>query len=484
MAADPLLAHLLRRAGFGASPDDLATFEPLSYAQAVDQLVNYQSIPDTVDSHIGQAGYVGTTSNGAFSPNTVITDAQQRWLFRMLHSQRPLQEKMTLFWHNYFATGFSKIAGVVQASNATRLMAAKASEDPQQQRGQIELLRDNALGNFRQLLIAVAQDPAMLIWLDGDTNTKAMPQENFGREVMELFSRGYGYYTEDDVYAAARVFTGWNMQESGSATGTSTAFSFLYRPEQHDTGSKTFSFPVYPGGGTTIPARSASGGMQDGVDFLTALASDPQTAIRLTTKLYAYFVSEQNPPDPNFINQLAALYLQNDTNIAPVVQYILTSAPFQDASNFFTRYSWPPEFVTRAMKEVGWNGFSLGSTLSPLTNMSQELFEPPNVGGWALGPEWFSTGAMLARMNFASTLAANQKFNLATAATPSRGSAQAVLAFMLARLTPATLDAATSGDLVSYVSSGSAWTGAATQLQAKTAGLAHLIVGSPEYQAV
>lgn len=483
-AANPLLAHLLRRAGFGASPDELARFEPLSFAEAVDQLVNYQSIPDTVDSHIGQPGYVGTTSNGPFSPNTVITDAQQRWLFRMLHSQRPLQEKMTLFWHNYFATGFSKIAGVVLAENATRLMAAKASEDPQQQKGQIELLRDNALGNFRQLLTAVAQDPAMLIWLDGDTNIKAVPQENFGRELMELFSRGVGYYTEDDVYAAARVFTGWNLKESGSATATNTAFSFLYRPEQHDTGAKTFSFPIYAHGVTTIPARAASGGMQDGIDLIAALASDPQTARRLTTKLDPFFVSETNPPDPGFINQLAAVYLQNDTAIAPVVQDPLTSAPFRDESNFFTRYSWPSEFVTRALKEVGWNGFSVGSALSPLINMSQELFEPPNVGGWALGAGWFSTGAMLARMNFASTLAANQKFKLATAAAAARGSAQAVLDFLMTQLTPATLDATTYGDLASYVTAGQPWSGSNAQLQATTSGLAHLIVGSPEYQAV
>jgi uncharacterized protein (DUF1800 family) len=482
-APDPLLAHLLRRGGFGASPDELATFASLSYPAAVFQLVNYQNIPDTVDSHIGQPGYVGTTSNGPFSPNTVIADARQRWLFRMLHSQRPLQEKMTLFWHNYFATGFSKVAGVVQGTNATRLMAAKASEDPQHQRGQIELFRDNALGNFRQLLTAVAQDPAMLIWLDGDTNTKALPQENFGRELMELFSRGVGFYAEDDVYAAARVFTGWNLKITGSAIDPAAAFSFLYRPEQHDASAKTFSFPIYPDGGRTIAARSASGGMQDGIDLITALASHPETARRIATKLYGFFVSETNPPDPNFINQVAAVYLQNDTAIAPVVQFLLTSAPFLDGSNFFTRYSWPTEFVVRALKEVGWSGFSVGTALSPLDNMGQLLFEPPNVAGWVLGTGWFSTGAMLSRMNFASTLAANQKFKLATAAAKAQ-SGQAVLELLLARLTPATLDATTSGDLAAYAAAGQPWTGADAQRQAKVSGLAHLIVGSPAYQAV
>ena len=131
--ADRLIKHLLRRAGFGASITDLATYSSLSYSQAVDRLVNYTSIPDTVDSHIGQSGYIGTTSRGQFSPNTNADDARQRWLFRMIHSERPLQEKMTLFWHNYFATGYSKVAGLVKSENGTRLMAAKASEDPAKQ---------------------------------------------------------------------------------------------------------------------------------------------------------------------------------------------------------------------------------------------------------------------------------------------------------------------------------------------------------------
>ena len=120
---------------------------------------------------------------------------------------------MTLFWHNYFATGYTKVSGaVVGPDDGTRLMAAKPTDDPLGQRGQLELFRQYALGNMRDLLLAVAQDPAMLIWLDGDTNTKRNPQENFGRELMELFSRGVGFYTESDVYAAARVFTGWNLQ--------------------------------------------------------------------------------------------------------------------------------------------------------------------------------------------------------------------------------------------------------------------------------
>src|SRR5262249_47525423 len=179
---DRLLGHLLRRAGFGASSAELAAYSSLSYLQAVDRLVNYEQIPDTVDSNIGKPGFVGTTSRGAFSPNTVADDARQRWLFRMVHSDRPLQEKMTLFWHNYFATGLSKVTGQVKNPNGTRLMAAKALEDPARQRGQIELLRDSAVGNFRDLLVAGGAGPAGRLLVGGATQTEAKPPDNLRGE--------------------------------------------------------------------------------------------------------------------------------------------------------------------------------------------------------------------------------------------------------------------------------------------------------------
>jgi len=479
---DRLLGHLLRRAGFGASSAELAVYSSLSYSQAVDRLVNYEQIPDTVDSNIGKPGFVSTTSRGAFSPNTVADDARQRWLFRMVHSERPLQEKMTLFWHNYFATGLSKVTGQVKNPNGTRLMAAKALEDPAKQRGQIELLRDGAVGNFRDLLVAVAQDPAMLIWLDGDTNTKSKPQENFGRELMELFTRGVGYYTEDDVYAAARVFTGWNLKP-GDNNDSSSSYSFVYNANQHETSAKTFSFPIYSDGSRTIPARSASAGMQDGTDLINALSMHPETARRLATKLYGFFVSETATPDATLIADLANTYLQNGTVIKPVLQRLFTSPQFQDPSTFFTRYAWPVEFVARSLKETGWSGFSLGTALSPLTSMGQELLEPPSVAGWGLGQTWFSTGAMLARMNFASALAANQKFNLATASAPSRSSSRAVVDYVVGRLT-VDLPTDVYNDLVAYAASGAAWTGSDAQLQAKAPGLVHLVLGSAAYQFV
>jgi uncharacterized protein (DUF1800 family) len=479
--ADDQIEHLLRRAGFGASADDLGMYGAMTYAAVVDRLVNYERVPDDVDAKIGLPGYVGTTSNGRYSPNTVINDARQRWLFRMLHANRPLQEKMTLFWHNYFATGYTKVAGAVGPDDGTRLMAAKAIEDPAGQQGQIELLRENGMSHLRDLLIAMAQDPAMLIWLDGNTNTRRNPQENFGRELMELFSRGVGFYTESDVYAAARVFTGWNLAINRGATPAATSYKFIYRPENHETTEKTFSFPIYSDGRSTIPSRAASDGMQDGIDLIGALAAHPETARRLVTKLYGFFVNETAAPSSSAIDQLATVYRQSGGNIRAVVHSLLLSAEFADSTSYYKRYSWPVEYVIRSLKETGWTGFSLGTTLSPLVNMGQQLFEPPDVAGWTLGPGWFSTGMMLARMNFASTLSSNQKFRLATAAASSKQSPQALVNFMLSRMTPASIDSMYS-DLVVYASSGAAWTGSDAQIQTKASGLAHLIIGSAEYQ--
>ena len=150
-------------------------------------------------------------------------------------------------------------------------MAAKPSEDPGGVRGQIEMLRDNALGNFRDLLVNIAKDTAMLFWLDGYQNTRARPQENFGREIMELFTMGVGQFTEPDVYAAARVFTGWNLARPGAAADGSQHYEFLYNANQHDTGGEDVQLPDLPDGGNTIPARAAADGMQDGLDFIEAL---------------------------------------------------------------------------------------------------------------------------------------------------------------------------------------------------------------------
>jgi uncharacterized protein (DUF1800 family) len=478
------IEHLLRRAGFGARPDELDAYGQMSIGEAVDTLVNYESIADDVDTFIGSAGYVGTTTRGVFSPQSNIVDARQRWLFRMVHSDRPLQEKMTLFWHNHFATAYSKIAGTLGATEATRYLAAKPSEDSARVTGQIEMLRANALGNFRDILVNIAKDTAMLVWLDGRTNVKAKPQENFAREIMELFTMGVGNYTEPDVYAGARVFTGWNLIRTGSAMDGSQHFEFVYNAGQHETTPKTFSFPIYPDGNKTIPARSAADGMQDGIDFINGLARNPNTPRYLAAKLWRFFVSEFRDPDPAFVDRIAATYMQNNYEMRPVMREVLLSSQFWDPRSYWARYSWPVEYVIRALKDVGWRGFSVDTALAPLSNMGQNLFEPPDVAGWDAGKTWFSTGAMLARMNFASTITANQRFNLATAAKNAGAgrSADSLLSFFTDEVATPPLDGSVVAELGSYLRATGAWTGSDAQLQAKAPGLVHLIVGSPEYQ--
>jgi uncharacterized protein (DUF1800 family) len=210
----------------------------------------------------------------------------------------------------------------------------------------------------------------------------------------------------------------------------------------------------------------------------------PETARRLARKFWQFFVSEIHPPDPAFVESTATTYLQSGTRIGPVVYRLLSSSWFTDPSVIYARYSWPAEFVVRSIKEVGWQGLSLDKARSPLAGMGQLLFEPPNVGGWPIGAGWFSTSTMLARANFAATLVTTQKDNLAAAFQSEATTPQGLLAAMLDRVTPAPLDADPRRALESYLIAGGPWTGSATQVATRAAGLARLLVASSEYQLV
>jgi uncharacterized protein (DUF1800 family) len=471
--------HLLRRAAFGAIEEEVNLYARMPYVAAVERLLSYDDVPDDVDSKVGQPGYVGVTARGVggFQPTANIDDARQRWLFRMVHSQRPLQEKMALFWHNHFATAYSKINGFAGSPDATRLMFAKPSEDRNQAVGQIELFRRHALGNFKELLTAVAQDPAMVIWLDGRTNIRGRPQENFARELMELFTMGVGTFPETDVYAGARVFTGWNLARPAGGY-----YAFSYIAGNHDIDAKEFSFPIYENGSRVIPPRAAAQGMQDGLDLIDAVARHPATGPRLARKLYAYFVNDSDAPDEGLIQDVARIYYATKYEIKPMVRRLLTSPQFHDEKNFYKRYAWPVEFAVRSLKEVGWNGFSVANLLTPLLNMGQQLFEPPDVAGWDLGRGWFSSGGMLARMNFSAQLASNQKINLRDRARSEAKTPEALLSWVLDRLTPNNFAPGSYNALLDYTRAGINWSGSDDQIATKTAGLVHLIVGSGDYQ--
>jgi uncharacterized protein (DUF1800 family) len=322
----------------------------------------------------------------------------------------------------------------------------------------------------------------MLYWLDGYNNTRTRPQENFGREIMELFSMGVGHYTEADVYAAARVFTGWNIARQGGVA--SQRLAFVFNADQHELTAKTFSFPIYADGGKTIPARAAADGMQDGIDLINALAVSPDTARYLARKLYRFFVSEVGGVDEAWVDRIANVYLRNRCEMRPVLREVLLSREFWDPANQFARFSWPAEFVVRSLKDIGWSGFSVNDALTPLSSMGQNLYDPPDVAGWEIGASWFSTGSMLARMNFASTLAANQRFRLAASAGAAAGTPEALLSYVLDALKTPPLDRAITAELTNYLRATGAWTGNAAQLQTKMPGLVHLVAGTAAYQFV
>ena len=337
-----------------------------------------------------------------------------------------------------------------------------------------------ALGSFRDLLIEVARDPAMLFWLDGRLNTRQRPQENFGREIMELFTFGIGHYNELDVYAAARVFTGWNVRLINRGNDANSYYEFVFNANQHDTGAKTFTFPIYRDGSTTIPARAAADGMQDGIDFITALATHPDTGRRLARKLWNFFVSEVVEPDESTLSAAASAYLQSGTQIESLVHFMLRSRQFQNPGNWHTRYSWPVEFVVRAVKEVGWTGLLRRHAARAADGDGSDTVRAAGrqrMGSW---PRLVHDGRHAGANEFRGRRSRATSVSTSRARSPGpRSSPESVLDFFLDRLSPAPFDAERA-ERVADVPRGRRlpWTGSDAQLRTKAAGLARLIVGS------
>jgi uncharacterized protein (DUF1800 family) len=238
---------------------------------------------------------------------------------------------------------------------------------------QNQLLRTNGMGKFRDLLMGITEDPAMLIWLDGAQNRKIAPNENYGREVMEVFTTGVGNYTEDDVKAAARAFTGYQIDKSGNS---------FFNPKQHDDGTKTFL------------GHTGNLGPQDIVNIL---ASHPATAKSIARKLLTYFAYD-NPRD-DAVNRIANVYSTTDGDIKAVVRAILNSDEFWSTQAYLSLVKSPVDYLTTALR-------SLGATVNPklavatLNNMGQLPFDPPSVFGWPEGAAWINTSTMLDRYNF------------------------------------------------------------------------------------
>jgi uncharacterized protein (DUF1800 family) len=346
------VAHLLRRAGFGSTPAELDAYTALGFQQSLERLLNYDQVDDSAVEQRVAAIQVDRRN---------VELARLSWMTRMLYTQRPLQEKMVLFWHTHFATASSKV-------RAADVMLQ-----------QIQLFRDNALGNFEALLQQVTRDPAMLIWLDNNQNRKGRPNENYAREVMELFTVGIGNYTDQDVKEAARAFTGYTSNRAGQ---------FVFSAEQHDDGEKTFL-------GITQN--------WDANDILAALVRHPATARFLTTKLFKFFVHDS--PDPATIDRLAATYTSSGFDMRAVVRDIFSGPEFLSDHAFRGNVKQPVELVIGALKALDVQ--TIGPDLPASTRrMGQDLLNPPDVSGWKGGDNWISATTLLERFNFADRLAA------------------------------------------------------------------------------
>jgi uncharacterized protein (DUF1800 family) len=345
------VAHLLRRAGFGSTETELDMYTSLGFAATLDRLLNYDQVDDSAVEQQVAAMPVDRR-------NAEL--ARLSWMTRMLNTQRPLQEKMVLFWHTHFATATSKVRGADTMLN------------------QIQLFRDNALGNFETLLQKVTRDPAMLQWLDNNQNRKGSPNENYAREVMELFTVGIGNYTDADVKEGARAFTGYTANRQGQ---------FTFNPDLHDDGDKTFM-------GVT---RN-----WDADDILAALVRHPAAARFLTTKLFKFFVYDT--PDPSTIDRLAATYTSSGFDIKAVMRDVFTGPEFLSDQAFRGNVKQPVELVIGSLKAL--NVQNIGPDLPQATRrMGQDLLNPPDVSGWKGGDNWISATTLLERFNFADRLA-------------------------------------------------------------------------------
>ena len=288
----------------------------------------------------------------------------------MVEGGHPLREKLTLFWHNHFATSIAKVREI------------KSMFD------QNITLRKHALGKFRPFLLEMSKNPAMLRWLDSNQNVKEAPNENYARELMELFSLGVGNYTEKDIREAARAFTGWHTNSAPNGE------EFEYNPSEHDEGSKT------------VFGRT---GNWDGGDIVRLCCDKPACAKFLVGKLYTFLVSE-TPPPKGLLTPLEEQFRKSDYDIADLVKTMLGSRLFYSAHAYRKRVKWPVEYVLEAVNTITPGQAKIQDLPDPLPGMGQVLFAPPNVKGWRTGTDWLNSRYLARpRNNFAETVAVKNR---------------------------------------------------------------------------
>ena len=367
-----LMSHLMRRAGFAERRGEIERLVDQGYEQTVEQLLDAESQPDIDIYEMGRyhpwfVSPLGTDHGAAV------------WVYRMAMGERPLQEKMALFWHHVFATGNAKV------------------ESPEEMRTQVAMFRRSGMGNYRELLVELAENPAMIRWLDNNENHRRAPNENWGRELVELFALGVGGYTEDDVKECARAFTGWTFSGRMITPWKKYPWKFEYFPQDHDNAGKSFL---------------GHEGNFNGQDIVDIIVAQPMCARFIARHLYNFFVADepQVPAwpfeaarDPEAVETLASEFIAAGLEMKPVLRALFNSDFFKEAR--FKRVKSPAEVVASTLRLTGdMNGPD--PRWIPLTQdhdlMGQILYDPPSVEGWHTGREWINSGALMNRVNFVS----------------------------------------------------------------------------------
>lgn len=355
--------HLLQRAGFGKAITEPETFPDSREAQVNQLLADSRRGKELSKVKFRSAGkppkFLNPAERMAFrqQQRRELTELNHAWLRQLATEKAQLREKMTLFWHGHFACAVDHPFAMQDLNN---------------------LMRRHALGNFYDLTLAVARHPAMLQYLNNRQNRKRSPNENFARELMELFTIGRGHYTETDVKEAARAFTGWNFNAEGE---------FVFRARQHDFGSKTF--------------RGKTGNW-NGEDIIRMLLADPQTAHFLATKLFRFFVNDI--PEAAPITELAQVLYQNNYDMTATMRHLFLADWFWAPENRLSKIKSPVELIAGLMRTLNMTLSGAEAAVHLQDLLGQILFRPPNVAGWRGGRAWIDSSTMLLRMNLPRAL--------------------------------------------------------------------------------
>ena len=370
-----LMAHLMRRAGFGAPRAELEERVARGYEATVEELLEPEKhgIPPNEEDLLFRHFSLG------YIPGGTTWDGQANYVWQMINTHRPLEEKMALFWHQLFATGNAKV------NKAQELLT------------QIDMFRSLGMGSYHHLLLELSKNPAMIYWLDNNENHKNSPNENWGRELLELFSMGQGNYTEEDVFECARAFTGWTVSRClPRFPYLQYPWEFQYHAEDHDDTEKNF-----------LGQR----GCFNGEDVIDIIVRQPATARFIARHLYNFFVADDvqvpawlhTPPrDPVAVNIIGDAFVSSGYDVGSALRVLFNSDFFKEAR--FAKVKSPAEVVVGTMNLVGDFKGVPKANLQELgvepNVMGQALLDPPSVEGWHYGSEWIDTGSLVRRINF------------------------------------------------------------------------------------